>query len=480
MNQLTESYVDSLALNAAAIKNGKDLARKKSFQSLSRTEDGTLLFGECKGSGKEPYRCSADFVNPDSPAFRCSCPSRQFPCKHLLGLMYAYVSGSPFSVAEVPQEIADKREKAEKREEKKRDAATAERAEPAKRKTNKSALVKKTAAQLEGLEIAEKLLRSLVQSGLGSVDKKTIKLLSEQCKQLGNYYIPGIQAAFRALLLDLEADRDREAMYTRAVSRMTLLHSLLKKSREHLTARRENPELPMDVDSTLEEKIGHAWQIAELRERGLAHADARLLQLAFRSFEDQARGEYVDEGYWIELATGRIRVTRTFRPFRAAKHIREEDSVFDVVRAGELLVYPGDLNARVRWETQTFEKPDAQTYDSALSGAVRSFPDAIKQVKNQIKNPLSDKHPVLLLAFREIVVDGEGRYALADEQGNKLPLADIAYLEQPTTHLLPLLHRRDVKGQAMLAMFEHDAEGGRLRAQPLSLVCDGGVVRLLY
>ncbi len=26
MNQLTESYVDSLALNAAAIKNGKDLA----------------------------------------------------------------------------------------------------------------------------------------------------------------------------------------------------------------------------------------------------------------------------------------------------------------------------------------------------------------------------------------------------------------------------------------------------------------------
>ncbi|MFB9276018.1 SWIM zinc finger family protein [Cohnella cellulosilytica] len=480
MNQLTESYVDSLALNAAAIKNGKELARKNSFQQLGRAEDGTLLFGECKGSGKEPYRCSADFVNPESPVFRCSCPSRQFPCKHLLGLMYAYVSGSPFAVAEVPQDIADKREKAEKREKKKREAANVEGTAPAKRKTNKSALVKKTAAQLEGLEIAEKLLRSLVQSGLGSADKKTIKLLSEQCKQLGNYYIPGIQIAFRGLLSELDGGGERETMYTRAASRMTLLHSLLKKSREHLTARLENPDLPLDVDSPLEEKIGHAWQIAELRERGLALGDTRLLQLAFRSFEDPARGEYVDEGYWIELATGRIRVTRTYRPFRAAKHIREEDSVFDVVHTGELLVYPGELNARVRWETQTFERPDAPAYDSALSAAMRSFPEAIKQVKNQIKNPLSDKHPVLLLAFKEIAVDGEGRYALVDEQENKLPLADIAYLEQPTTHLLPLLHRRDVKGQALLAMFGHDAESGRLSAQPLSVVTDRAVVRLLY
>lgn len=238
--------------------------------------------------------------------------------------------------------------------------------------------------------------------------------------------------------------------------------------------------MPLDIESTLEEKIGHAWQIAELRERGLAHNDARLLQLAFRSFEDAARGEYVDEGYWIEQTTGRIHVTRTYRPFRAAKHIREEDSVFDVVHTGELLIYPGELNARVRWETQTFEEPSAETYASALSGAVRSFPDAIKQVKNQIKNPLSDKHPVLLLAFKEIVVDEAGRYALVDDQGGRLPLADIDYLEQPTMHLLSLLHRRDVKGKAMLAMFEHDAESGRLNAQPLSVVTDSAVVRLLY
>jgi len=479
--RLTEAYVDGLALNAAAIKNGKDLARKNSFQGLSRTEDDTLLFGECKGSGKEPYRCSADFAYPDQPVFRCSCPSRQFPCKHLLGLMYAYASGAPFSVEVIPPEIAEKREKAEKREEKKKEAAANAPSEPVKRKTNKAALTKKMTAQLEGLAIAEKLLRSLTQSGLGSADAKTIRLLADQCKQLGNYYIPGIQADIRGLLNGLESANDRETAYTRTAESMTLLHSLIKKSRDYLTARLENPELPADADSTLEERIGHAWQLAELRERGHSERDVRLLQLAFRSYSDSSRSEFVDEGFWIELATGRIRVTRTYRPFRAAKHIREDDSVFQVVRAEELFVYPGELNARARWETQTFEEPDEEVFAAALGGAIRTFPEAIKQVKNQIKNPISDKHPALLLAFKEIAVAEDGGYALVDADGRTLPLADLPSVGQPTTHLLPLLAKADLAGNAVLAIFGHDVERNRLYAQPLSILTPhNGVVRLLY
>ncbi|MFC4306847.1 SWIM zinc finger family protein [Cohnella boryungensis] len=479
MNNLTEAYVDSLALNAAAIKNGKDLVKKNSFQQLSHSEDHTLLFGECKGSGKEPYRCSADFLKPDSPVFRCSCPSRQFPCKHLLGLLYAYAAGKPFAPAEVPQEIADKREKAEKREEKKRESAAAEPTEPVKRKTNKSASIKKAAAQLEGLAVAEKLLRSLVQAGLGSADKKTVQLVADQCKQLGNYYIPGVQTAFRGLLLDLQSKEDRETVYTRAAGRMTLLHSLLKKSREHLTARRDNPDLPPDAESTLEEAIGHAWQLAELRERGLTRRDSRLLQLAFRSYGDDARGEFVDEGFWLELGAGDVCVTRTYRPYRAAKHMKEDDSAFHLASVDELFVYPGELNARVRWETQTFEQPDTATFESARSAAVQSIPEAIKRVKGQIKNPLSDKHPAVLLAYSQIV-EANGSYALKDIQGNLLALADLPCLQQPTTHLLPLLGNEDLNNQAALLMFEHDLESNRLMAQPLSIVSNNGVVRLLY
>ena len=195
MNYLTESYVDSLALNSSAIKNGKDLVKKNSFPLLCQSEDGTIIFGECKGSGKDPYRCSVDVAKEGIPVFRCSCPSRQFPCKHNLGLMYAYTSGKTFITAPVPQDIVDKGEKAEKREEKKKEPVDPD-APVVKRKTNKSALMKKIAAQLEGISIAEKLILQLVQSGLGSLDKKALQTAEEQAKQLGNYYIPGIKRHF--------------------------------------------------------------------------------------------------------------------------------------------------------------------------------------------------------------------------------------------------------------------------------------------
>lgn len=478
MNYLTEAYVDSLALNSSAIKNGKDLVKKNSFPLLCQSEDGTIIFGECKGSGKDPYRCSIDGQKEGNPVFRCTCPSRQFPCKHNLGLMYAFTSGKTFVTAPVPQDIVDKREKAEKREEKKKEAADSE-APAVKRKTNKSTLMKKIAAQLEGISIAEKLILQLVTSGLGSLDKKALQTADEQAKQLGNYYIPGIQAALRGMTLQFRADDHREALYPIVIEQLTALQSLIKKSREYLNSRLENPDLPIDSESTLEEWIGHAWQIAELREQGRVRRDAELLQLAFRSYSDQARGEFIDEGYWSDLHTGQIHLTRTYRPFRAAKHIREEDSIFQVVQASELAQYPGELNTRVRWEEATFREANTNDFQKVIATAHRSFPEVIKQVKNLIKNPLSDKHPVVLLYFAEMKKT-RASYVLLDEQGKQLPLADIAHLSEATTFLLPMLHKGLLQNQAMLVMFEHNWKLNRLEAQPLSIVTASEAVRLLY
>ncbi|MBP1963755.1 SWIM zinc finger family protein [Paenibacillus aceris] len=457
MNYLTEAYVDSLALNSSAIKNGKDLVKKNSFPLLCQSEDGTIIFGECKGSGKDPYRCSVDGQKEGSPVFRCTCPSRQFPCKHNLGLMYAFTSGKTFVTAPVPQDIVDKREKAEKREEKKKEAADSD----------------------AGISIAEKLILQLVTSGLGSLDKKALQTADEQAKQLGNYYIPGIQAALRGVTLQFRADDTREALYPIVIEQLTTLQSLIKKSREYLNSRLENPDLPIDSESTVEEWIGHAWQIAELREQGRVRRDAELLQLAFRSYSDQARGEFIDEGYWSDLHNGQIHLTRTYRPFRAAKHIREEDSIFQVVQASELAQYPGELNTRVRWEEATFREANPSDFQKVIATAHRSFPEVIKQVKNLIKNPLSDKHPVALLHFAEMKKTSAS-YVLLDEQGKQLPLADIAHLSEATTSLLPMLHKGLLQNQALLVMFEHNWKQNRLEAQPLSIVTANEVVRLLY
>ena len=74
--EIDESFVDAAAPNANAIKNGRGLVLKGKFVALHRDADETLIFGECSGSGKSNYHCSADFQKPDAPVYRCSCPSR--------------------------------------------------------------------------------------------------------------------------------------------------------------------------------------------------------------------------------------------------------------------------------------------------------------------------------------------------------------------------------------------------------------------
>ena len=44
-----------------------------------------MIWGLAKGSGKKPYQTQVDIVEF---AYKCSCPSRKFPCKHALGPMF--------------------------------------------------------------------------------------------------------------------------------------------------------------------------------------------------------------------------------------------------------------------------------------------------------------------------------------------------------------------------------------------------------
>ncbi len=189
MIPLDEAYVDAAAPNADAAKNGRGLLVKKKFTALHISADGDLLFGYCQGSGKSPYLCSADFTRPEQPTFRCSCPSRQFPCKHNLGLLYAYAQQKTFTTAEVPADLQAKRDKLADRVEKKKE-------EPTKPKqVNTAALGKKVKAQLEGIDTLETLTHDLVRIGIGNMNAKLASQMEQQAKRLGDVYLPGARAA---------------------------------------------------------------------------------------------------------------------------------------------------------------------------------------------------------------------------------------------------------------------------------------------
>lgn len=84
---LTPEQVFTLAPDPSAAAAGRGLAVPGVWVSSGTNE--AALWGECKGSGKTPYRTQIDL---SEPAFRCSCPSRKFPCKHALGLMLLYAA----------------------------------------------------------------------------------------------------------------------------------------------------------------------------------------------------------------------------------------------------------------------------------------------------------------------------------------------------------------------------------------------------
>src|SRR5215831_5573477 len=352
--QIDEAYADSQAPNANAIKNARGVVLKRKLVGLFKSPDGTLLFGQCKGSGRDNYQPSADFADPSKPVFRCTCPSRQFPCKHSLALLYAYAQGSKFAEKEVPADITEKRSKIEQRVEKKKEEADKPH------KVNTSALKKKIQTQLSGLGLLESLVNDLVRAGLGTLNSKSARQMEEQARQLGDAYLPGAQNALHALTgmfyrtqISSEDELkalERERIYSVALDQLNRLHSLCKQGRKYLQSRLEGPELKPETETDIAAWLGHAWQLRELKDAGLVQLKVELLQLAFNAHDDWTRKEFVETGEWLNLQTGAVQLTKNYRPYHAAKFIREDDSCFHVVTCPELFVYPGNLNPRVRWE----------------------------------------------------------------------------------------------------------------------------------
>lgn len=91
----------ALAPDAAATKGARSVSGAAKW--LASGCDGEVLWGLCKGSGKNPYQVCVDL---SGPAYRCSCPSRKFPCKHSLGLLLLWAE-TGLGDTETPDWVAE-------------------------------------------------------------------------------------------------------------------------------------------------------------------------------------------------------------------------------------------------------------------------------------------------------------------------------------------------------------------------------------
>lgn len=492
MREITEQQILALAPNAAAASNGKKISQKGGFVRLERTEDDTLYMGECTGSGKSNYITSADYIDENNPVFRCSCPSRQFPCKHSLALLYEMLAKKEFNICEVPEDIQKKRDKKQAKENKANEAAKpesemteeekqkAEKKKASAAKTARNARVKKLKSQLEGLDLVEKVVNDLMSAGLGTIGGASLKTYQQLAKQMGDYYLPGPQRLCNQLLIEITAfqkDHD-ESHYDAAISVLEKLWTLIKKSRQYINEKLEKDDVTLE-DTVLYEELGGIWKLSELEELGKSKKNASLMQLSFWVTYDESRKEYIDTGCWADLDDGEIYMNYNYRPLKAQKYVRQEDSVFGVAKVPSAVFYPGDGNVRVRWDGVQIREYEKADYEAIFQHAATSVRQEAKTVKNFLKNAMTQPMLIKLIAFNKIGKIG-GDYVLADKNNDTILLGNMPEMEDTTIRLPMLPDGALLENQVLLGAFYYNKDNRRLMVQPLSIITQDAVVRLLY
>lgn len=101
---LSLNKIERIAPDQASLTAAKKLLKPAKWPMLEHGGDG-LIWGECQGSGSTPYRV---VVSESDTGYKCTCPSRKFPCKHAIALMWIRADKvAPFSPGTPPQWVND-------------------------------------------------------------------------------------------------------------------------------------------------------------------------------------------------------------------------------------------------------------------------------------------------------------------------------------------------------------------------------------
>ncbi|MGF0170740.1 SWIM zinc finger family protein [Streptomyces sp. Marseille-Q5077] len=197
----TADQVLALAPDAASRKAGSKLGAAGPWSEAGSSEEGTV-WGLCKGSGSKPYQTVIDIADTSGPAYKCSCPSRKFPCKHALGLLLLWAGGEgAVPPAQQPPDWAEewikgRRQRAdEKRTAGASGSSTASADPEAARRRAERRAVRVTAGATE----LEQRLADLLRGGLAGAEQAGYGMWEETAARMVDAQAPGLAARVREL-----------------------------------------------------------------------------------------------------------------------------------------------------------------------------------------------------------------------------------------------------------------------------------------
>ncbi|MGE5334600.1 MAG: SWIM zinc finger family protein [Nitrososphaerota archaeon] len=278
----TSEQAIALAPDSSSASAGRKLANTRHWKSLGYNAEA--LWGECQGSGKEPYKVEVDLA---TLSVKCSCPSHKFPCKHGLGLMLIFAANPGDLVGgEPPQWVADWLAKRHAREEKHGTAPALSPAEAAAKDQAREREKAKRAAKRErlvgqGIASLNLWLDDLMRNGLAAVETQPESFWETQAARMTDAQAPGIAGRLRALAVIPDSEPDwpdrllsdlgRVALITQGYARLEALDPALREDVRHLVGW---PYNTVDLE-TQGERISDDWAflgqwVADVQDRGQA------------------------------------------------------------------------------------------------------------------------------------------------------------------------------------------------------------------
>lgn len=233
----TEEHLRSAVTDLATLKRGLDLASPSKWKNLSTSP--RAVWGECQGSGSKPYQTTIDITGP---AFKCSCPSRTFPCKHGAGLMVLVVRQSTlFSAATEPDWVTTWLAKREAKETAKAEpVGNKAPADPEARAKRENQRQQRMA---DGLGELERWLLDVARTGLATLQAQPLSTWEAHAARLVDSQLPGL------------ANRVRE-MWALRGERAGELRDALGELFLLVQAAKRSTELPVDLSAEVQQQLG--------------------------------------------------------------------------------------------------------------------------------------------------------------------------------------------------------------------------------
>ncbi|TYQ26276.1 SWIM zinc finger domain-containing protein [Pseudanabaena sp. UWO310] len=397
----TSEKVLALAPDASSAKNGKGLATLNKWQGLGRSQQ--VIWGECQGSGKDPYRTQIDL---SEPAFRCSCPSRKFPCKHGLGLFLLLVS-QPTAITEesAPQWVEDWIASRTKREEKQKRSESEKPVNPETQAKRAAARLNKVTSGVQDLQV---WLNDLMRQGLSSVRTESYQFWEKPAARMIDAQAPGLARQLRDIPSIISGSNWENGL----LERLGKLNLLLK-GFEHLEL------LPISTQADIRTQIGWTQNQSEI----LAEEETRLTA-------NQLADLWLVMGQQVETED-RLRISRTWLwgkqsnryalclQFAHGMQPFEHNFMLGSYLEAALVFFESNYPLRAVIKTRKNSNLSLSMEEvvgqETIDIAIANYSHAL------VKNPWLERFP---LSLQQVIpIHNEGKWFIRDRQARLLPIS---------------------------------------------------------